>query len=983
MSIRKNTCAQVYATESGFAIAYPMTAKSLAGDTVTKLCREVGVPKEIFSDNAKEFVMPGTVFQKAVNHYKIKTRSIEPHTPKQNKIVEGTIGHIRKRWLHIRQTTGAHPRLWDYAVEWICAIMSRTYREKYGRTGMEVLTRDTPDISNYTDFTFYSRVWFWKTPSAQEPPQPGRWLGVANDIGTGTLSYWVMDKRGQVYARTSVQCVMDDELKVDTTMKLFNDMDDSINNTLDGDQHFTSMQVTADDYVMEHVDDDIPEPMFGKYLPDVDNIDRTDGYDEYVGAQMTFDLGGETGLRGTVVKRAKGDDGKPVGVRNNNPILDTRRYTVRLLDGSEQELAANQIAENLYSQVNEHGQQELLFREIVNHRNTPNFEYGPETMPARHGQNWKLPKTTKGVDIQVRFKDDSLVWLPMNEVRQSNPIELAEYAVQRGIANDPSFAWWVPHTLRCRRRMISKVKSKYWVATHKFGNELPKSVEHAYRIDKETGTTFWHNAIEKEMKRIHEAMQEFDGDLAEAKRRLTGYQQISCHMIFDVKMEGLVRKARYVAGGHTTETPKSLTYASVVTRESVRIGFLIAAFNDLEIMSADIGNAYLNADCREKIYFVAGPEFGTKQGKILIIKKALYGLKSSGAAWRSLFSSTLHKLGYAPCRGDPDVYIHKAIKPCGFEYYEMLFIYVDDILHISHHKSITENEMMQAIGNIYKLKDDSLKPPEVYLGANIGYVVDETGTKMTYMSATDYISGALKTVEASLPMDRKLNGHAKRPFPQPYKPELDATPFLDASGIQLYQGYIGILQWIVELGRVDIMVEISQLSSFLMALREGHMEAVYSVFAYLRKHKDQVMLFNPYEMDVQESDFAKTHWADLYGDIKEEIPIDFPIPLGIMVRITAYVDADHAGSVVSRRSQTGFIIFVNSVPIIWYSKKQNTIESSTFGAEFVALQVCTEGLIALRYKLRSFGIAIDGPTDMYCDNGSVVKLASVVEGRLK
>jgi hypothetical protein len=67
-----------------------------------------------------------------------------------------------------------------------------------------------------------------------------------------------------------------------------------------------------------------------------------------------------------------------------------------------------------------------------------------------------------------------------------------------------------------------------------------------------------------------------------------------------------------------TKTPRSLTYASVVTRESVRVGFLIAALNDLEIMAADVGNAYLNADCREKIWFVAGSEFGTKKGKVLI-----------------------------------------------------------------------------------------------------------------------------------------------------------------------------------------------------------------------------------------------------------------------------------------------------------------------------------------------------------------------------
>lgn len=981
-SVRKNTCAQIYATESGFAIAYPMNSKSLAGETLTTLCHEVGIPTEIVSDNAKEFVKPGTDFQKTANHYKINTRPIEAHTPKQNKIAEGTIGHIRKRWLHFRQTRGVPPRLWDFAVVWICEIMKLTYRAKYGRTGSEVLTGDTPDISNHTDFTFYCPVWFWKSPSAQEPPQAGKWLGVANDIGTGTLCYWVIDKHGEIYSRTSVQNVTDDELKVESTKKLFEDLDLAIRDKLDDDNHFTDVTMDEGLYILESARDDVPDPYYGTFIPDVDELEATDGYDEYIGAQMLFDLGGESGLRGTVVKRAKGDDGKVIGNRDNNPILDTRRYTVQLTDGSEHEFAANIIAENIYAQVNNQGQHELCFKEITGHRIQPDYSAPSEPIPTRHGQNWKLPKTTKGVEIQVQFRDGTECWLPMSEVRNSNPVELAEYAVQTGIVDMPSFAWWVPHTLRTRRRMISKIKSKYWRTTHKFGIELPKSIEDAYRIDRETGTTFWHDAIEKEMKRIREAMQEYDGDYDSAKKKLVGYQEIKCHLIFDVKMEGLTRKARFVAGGHTTETPKSLTYASVVSRESVRIGFLIAALNDLNVLAADIGNAYLNADCREKIFFVAGPEFGSKKGHILIIKKALYGLKSSGAAWRALFCSTLHELGYKPCRGDPDVYIRKAVKPCGEYYYEMLFVYVDDILHISHHKTIQENDTMQAIGNIYMLKEDSLKPPEVYLGANIGMVIDETGTKMSYMSATDYIGGALKTVEANLPAGQKLNGCAKRPYPESYEPELDATPFLEADGIRLYQGYIGILRWIVELGRIDIHTEVSHLSSYLVAPRDGHLQAALSVFAYLRKHKDQIMIFNPALMKVLETDFSPPGWADFYGDITEEIPLDLPEPLGQSVRITGYVDADHAGNKVTRRSQTGFLIFVNSAPVIWFSKKQNTIEASTFGAEMVACRICVESLIALRYKLRTFGIPIDGPVDLYCDNASVVNAVSKVEGRL-
>jgi hypothetical protein len=78
-------------------------------------------------------------------------------------------------------------------------------------------------------------------------------------------------------------------------------------------------------------------------------------------------------------------------------------------------------------------------------------------------------------------------------------------------------------------------------------------------------------------------------------------------------MDGsFTRKARFVAGGHTTETPASLTYSSVVTRDSVRIAFLLAALNDLNVFAADIGNAYLNAPCREKIWTVAGSEFGSE-----------------------------------------------------------------------------------------------------------------------------------------------------------------------------------------------------------------------------------------------------------------------------------------------------------------------------------------------------------------------------------
>jgi hypothetical protein len=106
-------------------------------------------------------------------------------------------------------------------------------------------------------------------------------------------------------------------------------------------------------------------------------------------------------------------------------------------------------------------------------------------------------------------------------------------------------------------------------------------------------------------------------------------------MIFDVKMEDFRHNARFVAGVHTTDTPHTMTYASVVSRESVRIDLTLAALNDLDVKMADIENAYLTAPITEKVCTVLGPEFGDDAGKRALIVRDLYGLKSAGAAFRN------------------------------------------------------------------------------------------------------------------------------------------------------------------------------------------------------------------------------------------------------------------------------------------------------------------------------------------------------------
>ena len=140
-------------------------------------------------------------------------------------------------------------------------------------------------------------------------------------------------------------------------------------------------------------------------------------------------------------------------------------------------------------------------------------------------------------------------------------------------------------------------------------------------------------------------------------------------VIYDVKID-FTCKMRLVARGDQTAPPSSITYSSVVSRESVRIAFLIAALNDLEISMFDIGNTYLMEPVAEKLYTVLGPEFGEDQGKTEIMIRAIYELKTSGAAFRKFFAETLTDLGFASCLADADIWRKKGTYKNGEQYYD-------------------------------------------------------------------------------------------------------------------------------------------------------------------------------------------------------------------------------------------------------------------------------------------------------------------------
>ncbi|MGH7954509.1 MAG: reverse transcriptase domain-containing protein, partial [Gloeomargaritales cyanobacterium] len=378
-----------------------------------------------------------------------------------------------------------------------------------------------------------------------------------------------------------------------------------------------------------------------------------------------------------VVQRKRDSDGNLIGRKHKLPQLDSRQYTVRWPDGEEGDFSYNIIAEHLYSQVDEKGNQFQIFREIIDRRKT-NRAVDKADQYRVIGDKRVRKKTTAGWDLEVEWKDGSASWLPLKQLKETNPVDVAEYAVANRIDDEPAFDWWVRIILKRKTRLIKASISRHRRVGYKFGIRIPETTEEALRFDQEDGTSLWRDAIKKEMAGVKVA---FDV-LEKGAKPPPGYKRIPLRMVFTVKMD-FTRKVRLVAGGHRTDPPKTITYASVVSRESVRIALLLAALYDVEVKVADIGNAYLNAKTTEKVYSIAGPEFGAYEGHTVIIVRALYGLKSAGASWRAHLAATLRDLGFKSSFGDPDVWLRPATKEDGTEYYEYILVYADDLLIVS------------------------------------------------------------------------------------------------------------------------------------------------------------------------------------------------------------------------------------------------------------------------------------------------------------
>jgi hypothetical protein len=179
-----------------------------------------------------------------------------------------------------------------------------------------------------------------------------------------------------------------------------------------------------------------------------------------------------------------------------------------------------------------------------------------------------------------------------------------------------------------------------------------------------------------------------------------------------------------------------------------------------------------------------------------------------------------------------------------------VLLYVDDALVVSEHG---ENFLRNELGKRFELKEESIGPPKIYLGEKMSKVTMENDATAWTFSLSQYVQAAVKNVEKYCEEnDVKLPPRAETPLTSNYRPEIDASPELSPTDAAYYQSLIGILRWMVELGRVDICCEVLMMSSHLALPREGHFAQLFRIFAYLKKYHNSEMVFNPSDPAVDE-----------------------------------------------------------------------------------------------------------------------------------
>ena len=621
----------------------------------------------------------------------------------------------------------------------------------------------------------------------------------------------------------------------------------------------------------------------------------------------------------------------------------------------------------------------LTYNEILDHIERDNNEVENDTemlykfrrIAAHQGPLRPTDKEYKGsmYNVLVEWETGETTYEPLDMIASDDPVTCAEYAMKHNLLDTSGWKRFKRYAKNEKKlnRMINQAKLQsyrrepFW----KFGVLVPRTHAQAVELDRINGNTKWQDAEETEMRQLIEYQTFVDkGKGGEAP---AGYKKIRCHMIYDVKHDGR-HKARLVAGGHLTDPNTDSVYSGVVSLRGIRLIVFLAELNSLELWGADVGNAYLEAKTKEKVYIVAGPEFGRLEGHTLLIDKALYGLRSSGLCWHQRFADVLRDMGFVQSKAEADIWMRE-----NDGLYEYIAVYVDDLLIAARNPK----EIVQTLQERHGFKLKGVGPLTYHLGCD--YFRDKSDGTLCY--------GPKKYIAKMVDQYKMMFGTQPREYTSPLEkgdhPEVDTSDELDEEGIKKYQTMIGCLQWAISLGRFDIQTATMTMSRFRSAPRKGHLDRLKRIYGYLKKFSSAAIRIRVNEPDLNDLPDQDFDWCySVYGDVQELLPRDAPKPLGKPVTTITYKDANLYHDMLTGRSVTGVLHLCNQTLIDWYSKRQATVETATFGSEFTAARIAVDQIIDLRTTLRYLGVPVNTKSFMFGDNQAVVTNSSIPHSSL-
>ena len=925
------TCAQVFVGRSSRYVAiFAMTSEAQFVNTLNDEIRKRGAMDNLTSDMAQAEV--SNRVKAVLRAYSIEDHQSEPRQQHQN-YAERIYKDVKRKANWVLNWSGAPPEAWLWAYQYCAYIMNRTARSIINwRTPFEALYGQTPDISIMMKFVFWEVCYISNYRQENNTNFPSesneikvRMIGFGEGVGN-KMTFKVFNEETQrVLYRSSLRKVhRGADVNSRTSPAPPAPPGPSPDSSPDDDD-VPEVILSTLDHKKESFDFD-PKGLIGRdYLTTEENGERHRAtIVDYVGNY-------EDELEDDKVRR---EFKARVGKKVFNQLVDFQAICDFVEDASE---------------PNEDGT--FNMRNIIGHRTTG--------------------RSNQVIQLLVQWESGECTYEPIRDIYNGDRYMVAEYARDKGLLDE----WESPSrklkqtasrldTLVRFSTNVHKLRSNRSQPVWQYGHQVPRNHSEAMKLDRMHRNTKWADSEKLEVSQLDEYEAFIDYGHKSSNTPPPGYERITLHLVYAVKHDGR-HKSRIVAGGHLTGTPTESAYSGVVSLRGVRIVVFLAELNNLKIWQTDIGNAYLEAKTDEKVYVIAGPEFGEREGHIFVINKALYGLKTSGKRWHERFFDVLTDMDFVPCEAEPDIWMRDQ-----GDHYEYIAVYTDDLTIASNNPEAIVDQLT----NVHKLKGTG----ELNFLLGCSYVRDPDGTLRMYPKS--YVQ---RMKDTYVRLFGKNPQQVQSPLEPNEHPELDDSELLEVDEIRIFQSLVGQAQWLIQLGRFDIAVHVMSLSSFRMCPRRGHLEFMKRIYGYLCKFNDGGIPIRTGLPDFSDLETAKVDWSKTpYAGAREEKPRDLPPTRGKPVRIYAYADANLGHNKLNGKSVTGVLHIINGTVYDWHCKLQSVVNTATYGSEATAGRTAIEQLRSNKLLLQHLGVRIIGPSILFGDNKTVVNGASLPPAKL-